>query len=336
MKTKTAPLSEINLLKKDIQNRLNSIRIISHDLSVRKYGVTIKYYSNNDEQTSKRIDYESDVTLKINNGIGEVAVNKYNIFYNQHEPDLLNEIFANAISKSLYPVKTLLNEKGIGGSEILNQNEIIERWKNEKSKLSEKYKSEDFDEFLKKVDEKMNNKLQLEKSIHHDWFWNLFFHPKLINYGDKRTKEMDLYLSVIPYQSPVRFFGSQKIEKIPTDYHSFVINFESVETSAPKYFYPKNSIENQALFMTLKVNYDLDLYHHFPMHTRAHFEVFTKNWKGDKEIIKKIDFTMYQTNSEDYKNKKLSNESAFITGGLVKLPPNKWGFDNYEKLENDW
>lgn len=45
---------------------------------------------------------------------------------------------------------------------------------------------------------------------------------------------------------------------------------------------------------------------------------------------------MYQIGSEEYNGKTLSNDSPFISGGLVKLPPNKWGFDNFEKIENDW
>lgn len=88
--------------------------------------------------------------------------------------------------------------------------------------------------------------------------------------------------------------------------------------------------------MSLKVDFDLDLYHHFPMHTRAKFEVYSKGSDGKKIVLKKLEFTMYQINTMEYQNKALSEDSPFITGGLVKLPPNKWGFDNFENLENNW
>ena len=88
--------------------------------------------------------------------------------------------------------------------------------------------------------------------------------------------------------------------------------------------------------MSLDVSFDLDLYHHFPMHTTAELKIYSKDQLDNKRVIKKIDFSMFQVNTDEYKFKILSKDSPFITGGLVKLPPNKWGFDNFENLENDW
>ena len=93
---------------------------------------------------------------------------------------------------------------------------------------------------MRKFEDKLKSKSLLERTLQYDWFWNLFFHSKLINYGDKRTVETTLSLSVVPYSPPFRFKGIQKIEKIPTNYNSFVINFESEETQAPQYFHPKS------------------------------------------------------------------------------------------------
>lgn len=327
-------MSEVQLSKKEIQNRLNTIRIKPNGLLPRKYGVSTKYFSSNQNNPNKRIDYEATIKLNINNGIGEIEINKENVYYNQHEPDLLNEIIAAVITNSLYPINANINEKGIIANEINNHNDILDRWKHHKNLLLEKYKSEDLSSFFQITDDLFSNKQQLEKKLHFDWFWNLFFHPKFIKYGDKRTAEKDLYLSVIPYQSPLKFSGIQKIEKIPTDYHSFTIQFKSKELLAPSYF--KKDIKEVELFMSLQVDFDMDLYHHFPMHTRANFEIFSKDWEDKKEIQNKTLFTMYQLNTEEYENKTLPTDSPFITGGLVKLPPNKWGFDNFENLENDW
>lgn len=328
-------MNELRLTKKEIQNRLNTLKINPNGLQTRKYGVTTKYFSGNGESLDKRIDYEATVKVNINNGIGELELNKENVYFNQHFPDSINEIIADSIRKSLYPVKANINEKGILAEEINNHNEIVERWKSHKNNLLEKYKSDEFDSFLKISDNKFYDAKQLQKSLHYDWLWNLFSHPKFINYGDKREVERDLYLAVIPYQYPIKFSGVQKIEKIPTDYYSFTISFKSNELRAPSFFYPKSIEKERPLFMSLEVVFDLDLYHHFPMHTRANFEVYYQNG-GNKEIFSKTLFTMYQLGNEEYKNKTLSVESPFITGGLVKLPPNKWGFDNHENLENDW
>lgn len=329
-------MPEIILDKKEIQRRLNSISIKSEGLKPRKYGVSIKYFGGDNEKPTKRIDYKVIAEVKIEQGIGTISINKEEVFFNQAEPDYFHEILGAAISRSIYPVKVFYNEKGVASKEIINHKEISERWEKEKYAILEKHGSKALDDFFQVVEEKMQHKERLEESLHHDWFWNLFFHPILINYGEKRSVENYLYLPVIPYQTPLRFSGVQTIEKIPTDYHSFKVNFESNELPAPKYFYPKNSPEELKYWLNLKVHFDSDIYHHFPMHIRAYFEVYSKDWEGKSVTERKIQFTMYQIGSEEYKSKILGDNSPFITGGLVKLPPNKWGFDNFEKIENDW
>ncbi|WP_347220124.1 hypothetical protein [Chryseobacterium sp.] len=327
-------MEEIRLSKKEIQNRLNNMRIQPDNFTLRKYQVSVKYFSDNEESPSKRIDYEVTADLNIEDGKGILTINKENVFYNQHNPDLINEVIANTILKSTYPIKTHLNEKGISSNEILNHTEIIERWNHEKKLLGEKYSSSDLETFFNTFEQKLSHKEKLEKNLQYDWFWNLFFHPKLINYGERRTAEGNLLLSVIPYHNPLQFPGIQKIEKIPTKYHSFVVHFESRELPAPSYF--KNQSHDLSLFMSLNVTFDIDLYHHFPMHIEAEFEVYSKDRLGNKIPARKVLFSMYQVNSDEYKAKTLDRSSPFITGGLVKLPPNKWGFDNFERIENDW
>ncbi|HCM36074.1 hypothetical protein [Chryseobacterium sp.] len=329
-------MSEIRLSKKEILGRLNSIKIKPSGLQQRRYGVSVKYFSGNEESPSKRIDYTVTAHLNIEYGKGVLSLNKENIFYNHHEADQISEIISSALSATVYPVEIDLNEKGTGTGEITNYDKILERWNIQKSKLSEKYSSDDLTEFFTNFEKKLQNKTFIEQSLRYDWYWNLFFHPKFIHYGDTRSVTRDLYLAVIPYQEPLKFSGRQTINKFPTDYHSFVIEFESLEILAPDYFYPKEHTRENPLFMTLKVIFDHDLYHHFPMHTRAYFEVFSKDRKGVKSFIKKIQYTQYQIGVDEYKNKVLDESSPFITGGLVKVPPNKWGFDNFERIENDW
>jgi hypothetical protein len=325
----------IVMSKKEILKRLNTLRINPLGLVTRSYGISIKYYSYEEEVPSKRIDYETNVDLNLEYNKGILTINKKNVFYNQHQPDNISEILADSISKALYPIQTHLNEKGIGTNEIYNLEEIKDRWENEKSRLSHKYSSKPLTDLFLAVDHKIENKTDLEKSLQYDWFWNLFFHPKFIDYGETRKTKTALFLSVVPYQFPIRFPGIQTINKIPTDYHSFVIEFNGEEMPADPYFIPKNLPSSSSFFMSLHVIYDLDLYHHFPMHTRAFFEVFTKDHLGNKASVKKINYTQFQLNNEEYKDKILSKDSPFITGGLVISEPNQWGF--YKNIyENDW
>jgi len=325
---------DILMSKKEILRRLNSLRIQPDGLSQRKYGVSVKYFSGNEPIPDKRIDYEIAVDLELEHHRGILTIHKDHIFYNQHEPDGVNEILGNAISRAFYPIQTHLNEKGLTTNEILNHEDIKQRWEKEKARILEKYSSGPLNDFLLAADKKISNRSGLEQSLQFDWFWNLFFHPKFINYGEARKTETVLFLPVIPYQVPLRFQGIQTINKIPTDYHSFIIEFESREEPAHPYFIPKNAVHSNC-FMTLKVIFDLDVYHHFPMHIRADFEVFSKDLTGNRNLIKKIKYTQFQQNTDGFRFMKLSPGSPFITGGLVVSEPNKWGFYK-NKYENDW
>lgn len=329
-------MQEINLSKKEIQSRLNNLRIQPQNLEARNYGVSIKYFETKNDKWNKRIDYSVRVELNIDKNNGVVSFEKKHVMINQHVPDLINEIFANKIPESLYPIEANMNEKGLGGSYIENYEDVLLRWKNKKEEILKKYQSEAVTDFLAKTSKIFYNINLLKQRLHNDWFWNLFFHPKLLHYGDNRTIEKTLYLSIVPYQYPFRFTGTQYIEKIPTNYHSFLVTYKSDEVEAPSYFRPKNITDNQKVYMCLDVFFDLDLYHHFPIHTRAYLTIYSKDLNKKKIQIRRIEFTMYQQNTSIYENKNLSNKSAFITGGIVRLPPNEWGFDNFERVANDW
>jgi len=325
---------DILMPKKEILRRLNNIRIKPSGLKRREYGISVKYFSGKSSIPEKRIDYQLTTDLNLEDYKGVLTINKKDIYFNQHEPEITSEILGNAISKALYPVEIYLNEKGLTTSEIINNEEIRNRWETEKERLSDKYSSDALTKFFDTVDKKLSDGKELEKSFHNDWFWNLFFHPKFIEYGDTRSTDTALFLSIVPFQPAVRFPGKQTIQKIPTDYHSFIIEFESEEMPADSYFILGNSTKAKG-WMSLKVIFDLDLYHHFPMHTRAYFEVYTKDLNGNKDVIKKIQYTQYQKNTTEFRGRKLDQSSPFITGGLVVSEKNKWGFYKNE-YENDW
>lgn len=325
---------DLILSKEEILRRLNTLRIQPLGLTPRNYGVSVKYFSNGKETPSKRIDYKTTVSLDLEHNKGTLSIIKKDILYNQHKADSISEILAESLSDSIYPIQTHINEKGLCTNEILNIKDIGERWDKTKSKISQKYASENLNLFFKEADHQIRNKISLENSLQYDWFWNLFFHTKFINYGHTRKTETDLFLSVVPYQFPIKFSGVQCIHKIPTEYHSFIIEFESTERPAHPYFIPKHLQNRASLMMSLKVIFDMDIYHHFPMHIRADFEIYSKDGKGNKISVKKIIYTQYHLNPEEFKGKTLSSNSPFLTGGLVSDPKNKRFYS--DEFENDW
>jgi len=139
------------------------------------------------------------VELSLEYNRGTLTVHKENIYYNQHQPDRINEILGESISKALYPLQTVINEKGLTTSEILNHKEMMSRWEMEKQKIVQNHQSDSLYSFFAAADKKLSDKTGVERSLKYDWFWNLFFHPKFIDYGEFRTTETSLNLSVIPF-----------------------------------------------------------------------------------------------------------------------------------------
>lgn len=86
--------------------------------------------------SSASIHYKLIAELKIVNGDGIVRLAKKNIFYNQHRPELINEIISDRISTSIFPIGSTINERGVSNYEVLNYEEITKRWKQSKSLLS--------------------------------------------------------------------------------------------------------------------------------------------------------------------------------------------------------
>lgn len=292
----------------------NTLKLSPSGLKSRKYAVSIKYFDGDNNTPSKRIDYEIEIAITPNQGNYLLDIFKNNIWFDQHEPDLINEIIANELSKSLYPVQVKIDEDDMSLNGVANYKQILSRWYGNKHKLTEKYNTPATRSFYQAFEKNLESRAILERSMQYDWFWNLLFHPKYINYGNEHIVETDLYLAVVPYEYPVQFKGKQKINTGITNYNSVEIHFESDEINASSYFIPKNrksNLSENPVLMRLNVYHDLDVYHLFPMHIRAYFEVFTKDSQGDETLLKKIQFTQYQQGTETNKTSPKEKRSPF-------------------------
>ncbi|GEM_PF-1105526 len=283
-------------------------------LTFRSFAISVKYFSNENPLPDKRIDYQSDIILTAKTDGYVIDINKHDFWFNRHQPDLINELITVDLSKTIYPVQAKIDKKGnfLG---ISNFNHIVNsRWHRNKLNSTSKYTTKIAQTFYNAFERNMENRTVFEKSMHHDWFWNLFFHPKYIHYGDQNAIETDLYLAVIPYENPIKFTGTQKINTDITNYHSVEIQFISSEMKAADYFIPKNisPLSGDHFYMSVKVYFDLDIYYLFPMHTRAYFEVYSKDSDGKKTSVKRIEFTQYQQGTENNKTKPARKKNSFL------------------------
>lgn len=266
------------------------------NLQDRQYGVSVKYYRNNEDIAFKRIDYDVLVNVKEGDTGWMISVNKENIFFNQHEPDTISEILSGYFTRSLYPVQTEVNNSFQNIKGIINYDDILKRWKNNKNRINDKYIGEIVESLIASADIKFSNKVLIEKSMKYDMFWNLFFHPKYMAYGSLSGIQTDLHLALVPYKFPVRFSGLQSFNAEVTPYGAVQVKFNSDEMEAPVFLLVGIKNANQKYYMKLNVVFDLDAKHYFPMHTTAYFDLYYRDTDQRVHSEKRIQFTMYQLN----------------------------------------
>jgi len=265
-------------------------------LRERRYGVSVKYYANDNEPPHKRIDYDVEIKIDENDNGWQIDIDKQNVFFNQHEPDLISEILSQAITRSIYPVQCVINDKGLPVRGITNHDQILSRWNKNKKKIADKYAGETVDKLISVADLKFGSKALIEKSMKYDMFWNLFFHPKFIAYNSGTGVKTDLHLAVVPYKFPVRFTGLQNFNGQITSYNTVEVNFNSDEMEAPQFLSGAKD-ENQKYYMKLDVVFDLDSRHFFLTNTTAYFSLYSKDHEQNICLVKKINFTMYEINA---------------------------------------
>lgn len=276
-----------------VQHKKNTFISLPAGVGVRRYGVSVKYFTGAAEQPNKRADYEAVIDLEEHELGWLLRLDKQQVFFNRHEPDTISERFGAAVSSSLYPVETVINGWGRQVTGIINHAAILKRWQANRQQLLDKYEGAVMDDFVKAADKKMQNSSLIQQAMNYDLYWNLFFHPKYMAYTEKLMQPVDLYLSVIPYKAPVRFSGMQRIIPQITSYGAIGVKFVSEEQGALAELLPEN-MKDTPCFMKVTVDFDLDREHHFAMHTRALLEVYEKEGKYTENLVRKIQFTMYQ------------------------------------------
>lgn len=287
------------------------------------YGVTIKYDDLNGKGPKHRVDYQMVIQINSlpNTSDYLIQFDKKELFLNRKKPDLLMEKLNELVLLAIYPNQHIINNLGGIKSSFTNHRQILQRWEVQKEKIRSKYQSETTEEFFKANEKVITNRNRLEDSFENDMFWNLYFHPKHLEYTAKLKQPLTLKFPMVPYRLPIRFSGMQKISEIISDYDSILIEFESDEEfmGSNSYLNPEN-LPNVRL--AAKVDFDLFSTHKFPMHIRANFMAYQK-LGNEKKILKNIDLSMYHLNVQQTKNLK----KVFLEPGL----PSNSNSNNTEK-----
>lgn len=157
--------------------------------SEKNYGVVIKYLHSD-------VQMHFEVHIKKENNI--VEINKKKTFVNNKEIENLIEKLYETSQQAIYPLRVAMRSNG-SFSEIVNQEEISERWRNSYlPKLKEYYVSPTAEEILSRMNEIFKNINQNKDFFYQSVFYKLFFHPVYQSYsGFTKSGHLQFYFANI-------------------------------------------------------------------------------------------------------------------------------------------
>ncbi|TDO20713.1 hypothetical protein [Pedobacter duraquae] len=209
----------------------NPITFRPQPRSKRTYGVSIKYFDEDQVVPSKRVDFQVVIGIeqyKNEDRTWQLTIDRKELFINQHEPDLISEQLAALAMSALYPVKVDVNFKNEIFRGIVNHGEIVKRWADKAELLSDKYAGDYTALFIKKMNASLSDPSEVERALGLDMFWSAFFHPQYLNYGEGLSLDVDFYFPIVPYQK-TRFSGKQLLTPDYTDYNTYQVNFRAAD-----------------------------------------------------------------------------------------------------------
>lgn len=168
------------------------------------YGVILVFEDHKNKKL--QIHYEIDAICidETDDNHFEFEVYKHQVFINEKAPDILIDELSDRCGKVLYPLRLKVNRQGKAIS-VLNQAEILERWKTEEQNIKQSYKGKEIDLLLKNMDLIINNENQLtDLIIRRDWFISLFF-SSVYGIDEISKKQKQQLLPFIPYAPSVPF-----------------------------------------------------------------------------------------------------------------------------------
>jgi len=187
-------------------------QVYQHPIKKRKdglgnsYGVEISYAPNLNIQYIINVDYleslESDYHCKFS---------RKQFFINGKQPTRLIDTLAEKCMNAIYPIHFRTNSYGLI-REVLNFDEIKERWQLKQKTLISAYQGEFVENYFSQINRSFESKDTLLKAMQRELFYSLFsFQMEAATTRDNQMEHVDYKLPIYPYRLPVEFIGNQKI-----------------------------------------------------------------------------------------------------------------------------
>ncbi|WP_026449529.1 hypothetical protein [Aequorivita capsosiphonis] len=216
--------------KKDDERQSAKAFIFNNDLvfpyikGTQVYLVSIKYFSNDEEQPSKRLDYKIALRSGESKKSHSLAIEKFDFFINNQEPNLIIEQLFDEINKTIYPVHLDVNKYGAIET-ISNLEDIKSRWEKKKTKLKQQTTGKTFYDTCRAFEKLCSNPVKFEMTFEKDLFFSLFFNSFYKSYDKKENDEKLYNFPIIPYAQPLQYKGSWVLKSKLSKFETLKLNF---------------------------------------------------------------------------------------------------------------
>ncbi|WP_129715006.1 hypothetical protein [Pedobacter sp. SYP-B3415] len=192
----------------------------------RSYGVSIRFYEAG-EKLSSRLDYQAHVSFekyRHQHQCWQVTIDRSDLYFDRHEPDLISEQLAAASMRALYPVKVDIDHRNhiLGG--LKNHQEIQQRWAEAAANLLDKFEGTLARAFVEKMNRQIEDPWRILDALNNDMFWNIFFHDRYEDRSENEAPATDFIFAALPYRRVV-FNGQQTLDETPSDYGTFTLRY---------------------------------------------------------------------------------------------------------------
>lgn len=173
---------------------------------IKNYAIEVEIGVSEDEIIT--INYNATVCWELKNRLGEyvISVRFKNFLINQNKPELLMEILAERCREPINDLK-LLASKESKVVDVLNHDEITQKWQRTKEDLRKEYSGKLFERYLELQENTISNKEFLLEKLKKDIFISQFFsgiyNINFKSYFFKANENPDFMN--ISYEIPVNF-----------------------------------------------------------------------------------------------------------------------------------
>lgn len=177
------------------------------DGTQKSYGVQIKYAEDKEMRYVVTIAYISSIDQDYH-----CKIERKQVFINGEQPNRLIDKLAEQSMDKIYPIDFKISPFS-GIKEILNSDEVKERWNTSLKDLKREYRGDFADQYFEQINQTLTDQDTFFEALKNEMFYSLVFFKKESLYENSHIKKDISYsLPVNPYKGSSEFKGNQRVQ----------------------------------------------------------------------------------------------------------------------------